>query len=112
MSQHKRRNRFMLGLLAAGFPCRGGPDGQLGPGGQWGRTPISLNRHGNGSRKLPASLRFLVLTDWNNAAVLDKETGLVSGAFAGSDRIMEYSAESVCGPHDRQSQRMAAPLVP
>ena len=28
-------------------------------------------------RKLPASSRFYVLTNWNNEAVLDKETGLV-----------------------------------
>jgi hypothetical protein len=29
------------------------------------------------SQKLPASVRFIVLSDWDNAAVLDKETGLV-----------------------------------
>ena len=40
-----------------------------------GSVPISRNRHG--IEKLPASLRFLVLTNWNNEAVLDKETGLV-----------------------------------
>ena len=28
-------------------------------------------------RKLPASTRFLILKNWNNEAVLDKETGLV-----------------------------------
>ena len=46
MPQHKRRNRFMLGLLAAGFLGRGGPDGQLGPGGQWGRTLFPGTRVG------------------------------------------------------------------
>ena len=28
-------------------------------------------------QKMPASTRFIVLSDWGNAAVLDKETGLV-----------------------------------
>jgi len=74
MPHHKRRNRFMLGLLAAGFLAG---------------AALSANsaRAASGvgpyfpepawDRKLPASLRFYVLTDWNNAAVLDKETGLV-----------------------------------
>ena len=29
------------------------------------------------SQKLPAATRFVVLTDWNSEAVLDRETGLV-----------------------------------
>ena len=74
MPHHKRRIRFLLALLAAGFlagvaltasPAQAASGvGPFFPEPAW-------------DRKLPASFRFYVLTDWNNAAVLDKETGLV-----------------------------------
>ena len=74
MQQHKRPNRMILGLLAlgvlagaaltAGSAQAASGVGPLFPEPAW-------------SRKLPAATRFLVLTDWNNEAVLDKETGLV-----------------------------------
>ena len=74
MPHHKRRIRFMLGLLGAGFLAgvaltasstqAASGSGPYYPEPAW-------------DRKLPASIRFLVLTNWNNDAVLDKETGLV-----------------------------------
>ena len=74
MPQHERRHRFILRLLAVGFlagaaltanPVQAASGaGPLFPEPAW-------------SRKLPAATRFLILTNWNNEAVLDKETGLV-----------------------------------
>jgi hypothetical protein len=74
MPQHERRNRVMLGLLAAGFLAgvvltTNSAQAATGVGPYFPEPALD--------RKLPASLRFLVLTDWNNEAVLDKETGLV-----------------------------------
>jgi hypothetical protein len=74
MPQHQRRNRFMLALLAASFltgVALTASSVQAASGvGPYFPEPAW-------DRKLPASLRFLVLTNWNNEAVLDKETGLV-----------------------------------
>jgi hypothetical protein len=74
MPHHKRRNRFMLGLLAAGFLA----GAALSANSVWAASGVGpYFPEPAWDRKLPASLRFYVLTDWNNAAVLDKETGLV-----------------------------------
>ena len=74
MQQHRRRNRlisgfFSLGLLA-GVALAAGP----APAAEGPATSF-VDRAWN--RKLPAGPRFLVQTDWNSEAVLDKETGLV-----------------------------------
>ena len=74
MPHHKRHHRFMLALLAAGLLAgvsMTANSAQAASGvGPFFPEPAW-------DRKLPASFRFYVLTDWNNAAVLDKETGLV-----------------------------------
>ena len=74
MPHHKRHHRFMLALLAAGFfagLALTANSAQAASGvGPFMPQPAW-------DRKLPALFRFYVLTDWNNAAVLDKETGLV-----------------------------------
>jgi hypothetical protein len=74
MPHHKRRIRFLLALLAAGFFAglaltvnSAQADGGVGP----------FMPQPAWDRKLPASFRFYVLSNWNNEAVLDKETGLV-----------------------------------
>ena len=74
MPHHKRHIRFLLALLAAGFfagvaltATSAQADGGVGP----------FMPQPAWDRKLPASVRFYVLSDWNNEAVLDKETGLV-----------------------------------
>jgi len=59
-----------VGALGA-FIAAGGPaDAQISQNGPYYATP-------SWDQKLPASTRFIVLTDWNSAAVLDRETGLV-----------------------------------
>ena len=74
MQPHTRPNRVILGLLALGVlagvalttssaPAASGV-GPYFPEPAW-------------DRKLPAAFRFLVLTNWENEAVLDRETGLV-----------------------------------
>ena len=74
MQQHKQLNRMILGLLAlgvlAGTILTAGSAQAASGAGPYFPEPAW-------SRKLPAATRFLVLTDWNNEAVLDKETGLV-----------------------------------
>jgi hypothetical protein len=81
MPQQRRRYRLMLGILSlgllAGVALTASPaPADTGPG------PFLAEPAW--SRKLPAATRFLVLTggtnpltNWNSAAVLDKETGLV-----------------------------------
>ena len=74
MPQHERRHKFILRLLAVGFlagaalttiPAQAASGlGPLFPEPAW-------------ARKLAPADRFLILTNWNNEAVLDKETGLV-----------------------------------
>jgi hypothetical protein len=48
------------------------------------------------STKLPASERFVVLADFNNEAVLDKETGLVWEKSPWSIQFQWVSAMNVC----------------
>jgi hypothetical protein len=74
MPQHERRNRIILGLLAVGVlagaaltasPAQAASGiGPLFPEPAW-------------DRKMAPADRFLILTNWNKEAVLDKETGLV-----------------------------------
>jgi hypothetical protein len=74
MPQHERRHRFIFRLLAVGVlagaaltssPAQAASGiGPLFPEPAW-------------DRKMAPADRFLILTNWNNEAVLDKETGLV-----------------------------------
>jgi hypothetical protein len=74
MQQHKRPNRIILGLLALGVlagVALTANSAQAASGvGPYFPQPAW-------DRKLPAAFRFLVLTNWDYAAVLDRETGLV-----------------------------------
>ena len=74
MQQHKRANRIILGLLALGVlagVALTANSAQAASGvGPYFPDPAW-------DRKLPAAFRFVVLTNWDYAAVLDKETGLV-----------------------------------
>jgi hypothetical protein len=74
MPQHERGNSFILRLLAVGFLAGAALTASPAQAAS-GAGPFSPERAWD--RKLPAAVRFYVLTDWNNAAVLDKETGLV-----------------------------------
>lgn len=58
---------FMLGTLA--FPS-GRANAQIFQNGSYYATP-------SWNQQIPAATRFIVLTDWGSAAVLDRETGLV-----------------------------------
>ena len=74
MQQQRRRSGMILGLLALGLLAgaaltTGSAQAASGVG---PFLPESV-----WDRKLPASTRFFVLTNWSSAAVLDKETGLV-----------------------------------
>ena len=74
MQQQRRRNRFILGVLAlgllAGAALTAGPAQAVDAVGPYYALP-------SWDRKMAAVNRFVVLTDWGSAAVLDKETGLV-----------------------------------
>jgi hypothetical protein len=50
-------------------------------------------------QQLPAAQRFIVLSNWNNEAVLDRETGLVWERQPVSDKFDWFSALVQCRPH-------------
>jgi len=74
MPQYKRPNRIILGLVAlgllAGVALTANPAQAVDATGPYYADPAW-------DQKLPAATRFVVLTNWNSEAVLDKETGLV-----------------------------------
>jgi hypothetical protein len=74
MPQQRRRNRVISGLLAlgllAGAALTAGPAQAVDAVGPYYAKPAW-------DQSLPASTRFVVLTNWGSQAVLDKETGLV-----------------------------------
>src|SRR4029450_13632773 len=47
-------------------------------------------------QKLPASTRFIVLSNWNNEAVLDRETGLVWEQSPSSTGVSWLGAHTSC----------------
>ena len=74
MPQQRRRNRFIIGILSlgllAGAVLTASPAQAVDALGPYYAEPAW-------DRKLPATTRFVVLTNWGSEAVLDKETGLV-----------------------------------
>jgi len=74
MQQQQRRSGFIIGLLSlgvlAGAALTASPAQAVSGPGPYYAEPAW-------DRKIPANTRFLVLTNWSSAAVLDKETGLV-----------------------------------
>ena len=74
MQQPRRRNRVILGVLALGLLAGGAltahPAQAVNAIGPYYAEPAW-------DQKLAPATRFVVLTDWNSQAVLDKETGLV-----------------------------------
>jgi hypothetical protein len=74
MQQQQRRSGLILGILAlgllAGVALTAGPAQAVDAVGPYYALP-------SWDRKMAAVNRFVVLTNWASAAVLDKETGLV-----------------------------------
>ena len=72
--QQQRRSGLILGLVAlgvlAGAALTAGPAQAVDAVGPYYAEPAW-------DRKIPTATRFVVLTNWNSDAVLDKETGLV-----------------------------------
>jgi Protein of unknown function (DUF1566) len=62
---------YALGLVSLGMiALASGSAGAVNANGPYYATP-------SWDQQLPASTRFIVLSNWNNEAVLDRETGLV-----------------------------------
>lgn len=66
----KNMFRLTVGVLTTGTLALGVPAQAINSTGPYYAEP-------SWDQKLPASTRFVVLSDWNNNAVLDRETGLV-----------------------------------
>jgi hypothetical protein len=87
MQQLKRPNRIILGLLALGVLAVTALTASPALMANWILPAASSAQAASGAgpffpdpawdRKIPAATRFVVLTNWDYAAVLDKETGLV-----------------------------------
>ncbi len=69
MRQKRVRTLMALGFVAA-MALTAGPAQAASGNGPYYAEP-------SWSQKLPAATRFVVLTDWNSEAVLDRNTGLV-----------------------------------
>jgi hypothetical protein len=74
MQQPRRRSGIISGLLALGLLT--GAALTVGPA-QAVEAPGPYYAEPAWDRKMGVANRFVVLTNWNSAAVLDKETGLV-----------------------------------
>ena len=74
MQQQRRRSGILIGLVAlgllAGAVLTARPAQAVDAAGPYYSEPAW-------DQKLPTATRFLVLTNWDSQAVLDKETGLV-----------------------------------
>lgn len=74
MQQRTRCRKLTLGLLSLGLlvgaALLAGPSQAATANGPYYANPAW-------DQKLPVATRFIVLTDWNSDAVLDRETGLV-----------------------------------
>ena len=74
MQQQRRRSGFIIGLLSlgllAGAALTARPAQAVDAAGPYYAEPAW-------DQKIAAAARFLVLTNWESQAVLDKETGLV-----------------------------------
>ena len=85
MQQRRRHSGILLGLVALGLLALTASPAQAasGPGPYYAEPAWD--------QSLPALTRFLILTNWNSAAVLDKETGLV---WERSPAITDFSWNS------------------
>jgi hypothetical protein len=97
MQQQRRRSGMILGVLAlgllAGAALTVGPAQAVDAIGPYYAEPAW-------DRKMAPVNRFVVLTDWNSEAVLDKETGLV----------WERSINVIGGPlHSWSDARLSCP---
>ena len=94
MPQRMTGHRLLLGLLALGLLAwvaltAGQAQAATGVG------PLYPNPAWN--QKIDAATRFLVLTNWNSEAVLDKETGLVwERTPSGPPNLAQSQASDVC----------------
>ena len=87
----KLRLSYALGLIASGLivfavTCASAQTTANGP---YYATP-------SWDQQLPASTRFVVLSNWNNEAVLDRETGLVWQRQPSTSLVSWYDASSFC----------------
>ena len=88
-----RRSGFIYGLVVIGLATS-----------LVSITDTSQAASGNGpyyaepawDQKLPAATRFVVLTDWNSEAVLDRETGLVWEKSPTTTLFTWYDARTQC----------------
>ncbi len=93
MQQRRRRNRIILGLLALGLlavaALTASPAQAVDAVGPYYALP-------SWDRKMGVVNRFVVLTNWGSAAVLDKETGLVWEKSPSITPVTWYEARDHC----------------
>jgi hypothetical protein len=92
---------FVLGTLAVASPPVGAQTSAPGP---YYALP-------SWNQQMPAATRFIVLTDWGSAAVLDRETGLVWERMPSSNTSLWVDAVFSCRGElvgNRRSWRLAS----
>ena len=93
MQQRRQRRGITIGLLSLGLLAGVALTASLA---QAGSGPGSYYAEPAWDQKLPAATRFDVLTDWNNEAVLDRETGLVWERSPQSVLVTWGNARGLC----------------
>jgi Protein of unknown function (DUF1566) len=91
----------VLGTLAAASPPAGA---QISENGPYYALP-------SWAQQLPADTRFIVLTNWSSAAVLDRETGLVWERAPSTTKVLWVDALFACRGEtvgNRRSWRLAS----
>ena len=100
--QNSRHSGLLIGLMSLGVLLAGA---LLAPPAQAVSAVGPYYPEPAWDQKLPANRRFVVLTDWNSEAVLDRETGLVWERSPQTNTNIWIEAKLICPDHETGGRR-------